>query len=176
MLATTVARVNVVMMLRSNPPFRLAEISKASGLDHAIVRSALATLVGRGMVVRDDSREYPSYSPNVRSPYYQAALSTALVDLGLGDRLPAGSKALAIFVHGSVPAGQASPQSDLDVFVVGKIDTRATTAAYRPLEAMIGRTIDVTARTSAETQDALAADDVFFRRAIAGQRVWGEWS
>ena len=83
---------------------------------------------------------------------------------------------MAIFVHGSLVDGRDNPASDLDVLIVGNVDLRQARAAFAPLERMLGRAVDVSVRTAAQTRDGVEAADRFTVDALAGMRVWGTWS
>jgi predicted nucleotidyltransferase len=115
------------------------------------------------------------YQANPSSRYYESARIAAIVDLGLGDHLPEDALVTAIFVHGSVAADRQTSDSDLDVFVIGKADISRVRDSWDSISKMIGRRIDVTIMSAAQTRAAVAASDPFVVEALNGIRVDGAW-
>lgn len=177
MLAPSVAKVNSVMQLANERPLRAYSITRRLGERfHTKTVSALRTLVRLGIARSVDRQGHAEYEPNPDSPYADVARRLAFIDLGIRDLLPAEAKIVAIFVHGSLVDGRDNPASDLDVLIVGNVDLRQARAAFAPLERMLGRAVDVSVRTAAQTRDGVEAADRFTVDALAGMRVWGTWS
>jgi predicted nucleotidyltransferase len=177
MLAPSVAAVNAVLMLGNERPLRAYTITKRTGAkSHAMTLSALKTLQNMGLVTADERQGHVEYAPNQNSPYYEIARRMALVDLGLGRRLPDDSRVLAVWVYGSLADDQQTTESDLDVFIVGKADPAAVRRSFEPISQMIGRGIDVLIMTDAETRAAAAVHDEHVEAALKGVPVWGKWS
>jgi hypothetical protein len=178
MFARTVAPVNAVIQLNPNVPMSVAEAGRLSGVPHAVAKSALHTLVERGLIVETERMDKLVYAPNPRSPHAAGARMAALIDLPWEGCLRAGginpSGIAAIYVYGSQARGTAAPTSDIDVLVIGAADKNAIFSAFVPIETMTGRHVDPWVMRSAEASDRLAAGDSYIKSALAGLRVFGE--
>lgn len=175
-LAPATSRVNGVLALHGEMPLRENQISRLLGLYPTATRTALHALERAGVARRVRRAGHNEWELDAASPYADIARRMALVDLGLRGLLSDEARVLGIYAFGSVPAGTALPESDLDIFIVGKVDQHEVTSAFRPVEKVIGRTIDAVIRSASETRDLVDQGDAFIRAALAGQRLWGTWS
>lgn len=177
MLAPSVATINTLLMLGNEPSWRPYAMTRRTGAkSNTVTISALRTLERTGVVRQLEHGGHREYAPATDNPYYEAARRMALVDLGLGKLLPTDARVLAIFIHGSLAEGKATPDSDVDVFVVGKADPKAISRAFRPVELLLGRMLDVTVMTSAQVHEAIRSNDTFVKGAVEnGVCVWGTW-
>ena len=174
MLAPTVARTNVVLMLQAEAPLRAGTIASLAGLPRPVTVSALATLERRGVARRRLGHD--EYEPDRDSPYFPAAHPTALVDLPLDDVF--GDERIdAVFVYGSCATpGAARPESDLDLLVVGRVgEPRKVSARLQEVGAKIGRAIDPIFLTPEQVRDGLETGDPHLSAALSGVRIRGRW-
>jgi predicted nucleotidyltransferase len=177
MLSRTVSRVNSMLMLSSDTPLRMGTITSRLGLPHHNATTvALDRLVKTGSVRAEVRHGHTEFEPDRDSPYFRPSLEVAVIDLRLRDLLPDSASVLAIFAFGSVLSGTANQESDLDILIVGKVEPTVVSRCFRPVEAMLSRTLDVIVRSAAETRDALEAGDQAVSAAVSGLRVWGTWS
>jgi hypothetical protein len=176
LLTPTSSRVNIVLALHAGAPLRASEITRLLDLYPNATRVALKTLVRAGIARTIARHGHDEYALETTSSYADVARRLALVDLDLRSLLPEDAKILAIFAYGSVPEGRAQKTSDLDLFMVGKVDQRVVDAAFRPVEELIGRTLDVVIRPAAEVRRLVEAGDSLTTQAMDGVRLWGTWS
>jgi predicted nucleotidyltransferase len=111
-----------------------------------MVQAALIQLLKRGVIKTTPSGDAEVYEMNRSTPWYPGIHRIALADLGLADLLrPLADDIMAVLVYGSVVDGQARPDSDLDILVVGLADEIDIERALAPLKVRLERRIDVSA-------------------------------
>lgn len=181
MFSPTVARANAVLMLNPSVPLEIGEVQRLASLSsYAVAQSALETLSKRDLVRGVQRAGRLAFAPNRRSPYHRVAYQAALIDLPWMESLAAKgvdrAQVRAIFVHGSIARGDAGARSDLDVLVIGAVEPTTVLAAFRPIEQMIGRTIDPAVFRTEQVRDKLEAGDKALESILNnGIRVWGEF-
>ena len=177
MLAPTVARTNVVLMLHAGTPLRAGTIASLAGLPRQVAVSALDTLERRGVARRVRRLDHDEYEPDRDSPHFPAAHLAALADLPLDEAL-ADERVDAVFAYGSLATpGAAGPESDLDLLVIGRVrDPRQVSARLQELGARLGRAVDAIFLTPEQVREARESGDPHVASALAGLRIRGTWS
>ena len=175
MLPRSLARVNTVMMLHSAAPLALADIARSAGLAYTPAESALATLVGRGLVASVNRAGRERYGPNADSPYYPMAYLTALVDLPLAGAF--GDERISVaYAYGPLARpGGAVKGIELDLLLVGEIrDVPALLTRLALMGARLGRAVVPFVLTDAELERAMRRGDGHVAAALAGVRLLGQ--
>jgi predicted nucleotidyltransferase len=104
---------------------------------------------------------------NRSTPWYPGIHRIALADLGLADLLrPLADDIMAVLVYGSVVDGQARPDSDLDILVVGLADEIDIERALAPLKVRLERRIDVSALDYFQFRSRRAGGDSLVTKAL----------
>ena len=175
MLARNVAKVNSALMLHARSPLRLAEIARAAALPKQIVASALGTLEKRGLIVRTRRDDHDLFEPDKSSPHFRSAYLSALVDLPVREVLGS-RRVMAAYVYGSLATpGGGTPQSDLDILLVGDFQARGEARfALTPLGERLERRIDAFVLSPEELELGRAKQDPRVASALAGERLFGE--
>lgn len=152
----------------------MGEIARAGSLPRQIVSSALRTLEKRGIVKRTSAGEHDVFAPDTTSPYYPAAYLAALVDLPFASAL-ARFRPFAAYVYGSMAIpGRATPESDLDLLVVGDFkDKDAVREAANGVGQRVARRVDVFLLTPEQLEADERTGDAHVRSALAGVRLLG---
>jgi predicted nucleotidyltransferase len=178
--AASVARVNCVLALNPKKPLTAAEVTRLSGLASAAARSALDTLVKRGIARSLALNGAVVYEPATGSIAFRIAYQAALADLPWEEALEAAGLGYpvvsAIFVHGSAARGELRRESDIDIVVIGDTTAAALDAAMEPVRLVTGREVDIACYTPEEamagTGRAAPLAAILPRAAL----VFGEWS
>jgi hypothetical protein len=106
-----------------------------------LVQRELMRLEQTGLIARKARGRHVEYTANTRHPAFSGLREVLLATVGIGDRLRDTLTGLPdvrlAFVFGSVAAGGESPESDLDVFVVGKLGLREVAARLVPACAIV---------------------------------------
>ena len=174
--AAGVARVNCVLSLNPKTPLTIAEISHLADMQYIQAKSALGTLVKRGISLNGAVVYEPVENGIASRVAYQASLvdlpwEDALKSVGLG--YPA---VAAIFVHGSAARGEMRRDSDIDILVIGATTAAILDGAMDEIRRIAGREIDIACYTQDEVLSGAkraAPVAAILSRAV---RVFGEWS
>jgi len=157
------------------PELHLRELVRRSGLSLGTVQQELRRLARIGLVLarRDGNRLY--YRANPEHPLHRDLKSIVLKTDGLVGVLEEALKddevALA-FVFGSVAAGGAGAQSDIDLMVVGSLGLRKLTRLLSGATERVGREINPHVLTRAEFQDRKRRNEHFLTSVLAGPKLF----
>lgn len=180
MLKPTLARANSVVMLRPDAPLLTAEVQRLAGeQNYQATKSALASLVKRGLIRAVRRGEKEAYVPNRSNPLYFTLLQSAVFDLPWAACLTAKgvdlAEVTAIYAYGSILQGSFGPGSDLDIVVAApkRLEGKLATA-FDPIERMIGRPVDVAVMSSSEIVERKTRGDTYIAKVLGGLRVYGE--
>ncbi|MDE2489763.1 MAG: nucleotidyltransferase domain-containing protein, partial [Elusimicrobia bacterium] len=121
----TRARIIAAFVLRPGQRLYLREVSRLTGSDVRAVKQELDRLERLGFLKSEISGNRRYMEVNREFPIYQELKAIALKTIGLGETLRAAMTSLpgiqAAFVYGSVAKGEETPESDLDLFILGEI-------------------------------------------------------
>jgi predicted nucleotidyltransferase len=160
----------------------VAEVSELLGVSKARVRQLARTLgfpepaarLAAGPIwersdIRRWKREWPRRTgrpPRTRSawtvPGLVAVLRSALAPV---------SGIEEAFVFGSEAKGTAGPDSDIDVFVIGKPDWLSIGDAVRPVEERLGREVHVISMRRPDVDARLESGSGFVTSVLSGPRL-----
>lgn len=146
----------------------LRDLARLAELSPAALQKELTALASKELVLtrRDGNRLY--YRANPAHPLYPELHGMALKTSGIAAAL---NQALAdiqgidtALIFGSVAAGSANSQSDIDVLVLGHIGLRKLAPALRKASESLGREINPVCFTPEEWQQKLAKGDALAQR------------
>ncbi len=164
----------VLFGLRSNE-LHLREIQRQTGFAIGTVRQDLAKLVRLGLVTQRQDGNRVCYAANQRHPLYAEIRQLVLKTLGLADVLATALTAEGIrcaFVFGSVAAGTANPESDIDLMVIGNLGLRRVCALLTGVDDRLGREINPHVLSQAEFAKRLRQQDHFLTSVLASPKVF----
>lgn len=163
-----------VLLSHSGESFHLRGLAQAAGTDSGNTSKLLRGLVQGGLVLAAPDTHSTRYSINQQSPLVAPlqqllALGGALVvDLRLvATRL----KATYVAVFGSVAAGMARSDSDVDVLLVGELSGVAAQAAFKPVARKHGKQVNVVAVTANQLSKHLTDGGAFWSSLAHGRRI-----
>ncbi len=151
------------------------EIARRSGLSEAAIRQELCKLTELGLVIarKDGNRVY--YSANKSNPLFREIHSMVLKTTGLVDTLV---EALAdpriefAFVFGSIAESSETPESDIDLLIIGSIGFRDVTRMLSGVSEKLDREINPMILSREEYIKRRRADDHFAHYVIDGARLF----
>jgi DNA-binding transcriptional ArsR family regulator len=151
------------------------EIARRAGLNDATVRQELGRLKGAGLLSfrRDGNRAL--YRANSSHPLYPDLRNIVLKTAGLADvlREVLGPPEVRIaFVFGSVAAGTESPESDLDLMVIGRSSLRKIASKLAGASARLGREVNPHVLTPAEVLRRKRTRDPFLTGVLASPKIF----
>lgn len=131
----------------------LREIERRSGFAVRTVRQEASKLLRLGLIQerRDGNRVH--FRANIEHPLFGDICNLVMKTSGLVDVLQKALEEADIsfaFVFGSIAAGKQKPESDIDLFVVGRIGLRALSKLLKNASDTLGREINSSVMTEEE--------------------------
>jgi predicted nucleotidyltransferase len=154
----------------------LRDLARLASLSPAALQKELTFLAAKEFVLtrRDGNRLY--YRANTAHPLYPELRGLTLKTSGIATTL---SSALAdlpgiqcAFIFGSVAAGTATSQSDIDLVILGSTGLRQITPALRGAAETLGREINPASFTPVEWREKLKRRDAFATRVATEPKLW----
>ncbi len=151
------------------------EIARRAGLSEAAVRRELGKLAGIQLLTsrKDSNRVY--YSANEDHPLYGEIHSIVLKTTGLVDVLgrALGEEEIEIaFVFGSIAEGSESPDSDVDLMIVGNLTYKEASRCLSGVREAIERDINPVVMSAGEFIKRRKRGDHFLRSVLQGPRLY----
>jgi predicted nucleotidyltransferase len=171
------ARLVLHFVLHGDEPHHVRALQRRSGLSMSSLNHELRRLESRGLVERADKGGRAFYHAAEAHPAWKT-LRQFVRDFAdpaeVVEEAIAGIEGIdAAFVFGSFARGDAGEHSDVDVLVVGDVETDAA-LGRKTAEAslLLGRPVEVRAYTPDRLQRLLAADNAVLCRIMAGPKRW----
>lgn len=172
------ARAEVFRLLFAEPgkETHVRDLARLAGMTPAAMQKELSYLQEIGLVVgeRDGNRLY--FRAETTHPLFVELRGLAVKTTGI---VPELRKALAevsgiehAFVFGSVAAGTAKPDSDVDAMLIGTAGLRKVTPALRGVSERLGREINPHCLTVDEWRLKKSKKDAFLNRVLSEPKLW----
>lgn len=155
----------------SEKPLHLRELERQSGLAVGTVRQELKKLTGLGLVKVEPDGNRTQYQADRNHPLFPEIHGLVLKTVGLtGVLRPVleGSEIELAFIFGSVAAGSAGAESDIDLLVVGGLGLRQLVGRLGGLSSVLGREINPHIFTADEFTARRRSGDHFLSTVLAG--------
>jgi predicted nucleotidyltransferase len=171
----TRAEIFRLLFQRAGAELYLRELQRRSGVSLRPVQQELSKLTKIGLVrQRNDGNriyygantEHPMF-PEIRGLVEKTAGVPALLETALAD-----PDVELAFIFGSVGAGKARPDSDLDLLVVGDIGLRRLVKRLGGMSERVGRVINPHTMTKEEFWRKAQKKDHFLSNVLASQKVF----
>ena len=147
-------------------------------LDLCSVQHELPALTEAGLLTREEIGNQLHFQANPDCLVFDDLRRLMEKTTGLADHVRAALAPLAedgklvhAFIFGSVAAGNQSPNSDVDLMVIGDVKLREIAPALRPVEDRIAREINASVYTLDEFSERIASDDHFIGSVMRGPRI-----
>ncbi len=153
----------------------LREIHRQTGLAIGTVRQDIDKLVEMGLVIRrpDGNRVY--YVANLSHPLYAEIHRMVLKTAGLADVLAAALSSEGVrcaFVFGSMAGGNATPNSDIDLMVIGSVGLRKVSGLLSGVGNQLGREINPYVLSPTEFNRRIRDKDHFLTSVLASPKIF----
>ena len=171
----TRAEIFRLLFQRAGTELYLRELQRRSGLSIRPVQQELSKLAQMGLVkLRNDGNriyygantEHPLF-PEIRGIVEKTSGVSALLETAL-----AGPDVELAFIFGSVGAGKARPDSDLDLFVVGDIGLRTLVKRLGGMSERAGRVINSHVMSKEEFSRKAQRKDHFISSVLGAQKAF----
>ena len=171
----TRAEIFRLLFQRAGTELYLRELQRRSGLSIRPVQQELRKLVQIGLVKlrNDGNRIY--YGANTEHPLFPEIRGIVEKTSGVFSSLEtaiAGPGVELAFVFGSVGAGKARPDSDLDLFVIGDIGLRKLVKRLGGMSERVGRVINSHVMSTEEFSRKAQTKDHFVSNVLSTQRAF----
>ena len=173
-------RQRVLALLYGNPnrSFFSNEVVALAQSGTGAVQRELASLASAGLLTVAAQGNQKHYQANTAAPVFNELRGLVLKTSGLVDVLRTGLAPLAVqmdvaFVYGSVPKGNDTAASDIDLMVVS--DTLGYADIFGALEdaaTRLGRKVNPTLYTRAELAKRVKQKNAFATRVLAQPKLW----
>jgi predicted nucleotidyltransferase len=153
----------------------LREIHRQTNLALGTVRQDIGKLVRLGLVRsrQDGNRIY--YRANQRHPLYPDIHQMVLKTVGLTDVLAAVLRSNGIraaFVFGSIARGTDSPESDVDLMIIGTFGLRKVSALLGGVAERLGREINPHVLSPSEFRERIRTEEHFLTSVLKSPKLF----
>lgn len=157
--------------------FYLRQIVRVTGSGMGAVQRQVNALVDAGLVTRINKSKQIYYQANTRSPIFSELKSIIIKTIGIADILkialvPIAQEIDCAFIYGSVARGTEKADSDLDVFIIGRITFSDVVAALNKAQETVGREINPTVYPASEFREKLAKKNHFIKTIMAEEKIY----
>lgn len=117
------------------------------------------------------------YQANSKSPVFGELKSIIIKTAGIGDILkialtPIAQEIDCAFIYGSIARGSEKADSDVDVFVVGRVTFLDVVAALNKAQEILGREVNPTVYPAREFREKLAKKNHFIKSIMTGEKIY----
>ncbi|MBI3917524.1 MAG: nucleotidyltransferase domain-containing protein [Betaproteobacteria bacterium] len=173
-------RQRVLGVLFGNPgrSFYANEVIALAGSGTGAVQRELIRLETTGLLTVTRVGKQKHYQANPAAPVFEELRGLVLKTSGLADVLrtglaPLAGQITAAFVYGSVPKGEDTAKSDIDLMVLSESLTYADLfAALEETSRRLGRKVNPTVYTPQELARRRKQGNAFVTRVLAQPRIW----
>lgn len=171
------ARLVIFFAVHPGARYHVRELSRVTGLSSASLQHELKRMAQIGALAREDEGGRAYYRADESHPVWRAwflllRASARPADV-LREALVNAPHLQGAFVFGSSVRGDARPDSDVDVFLIGSRDARDA-AGYRlaETELLVGRELDVIGYDSDQLAARIRSHNPFIQRVLIEPQEW----
>jgi len=172
------ARVKVLSLFLTHPDRDLygREIGRLTGLLPRAVHRELTRLTSIGILQREERGNRVYVRVNRRHPIFPELRAIFLKTVAVGDQIRdalAGAEGIHFaFIYGSVAANADTPESDIDLFIVGEMTLSSITPILSELEKPLGREINASVYRAAEVAMREKEGDPFIGSVLSESKIF----
>ena len=151
------------------------ELARQSGFAVSTIRQELKNLVRLGLVQARPSGNRTYYHGNLNHPLYPEIHSLVMKTNGLADVLrdALGNDGIQIaFVFGSIASGVETPDSDIDLMVIGSVSLRQIAIKLAKVSSTLGRELNPHVMTAAEFGRRRKSQEHFISTVLAAPQLF----
>ncbi len=165
------------MLIEREEPWYMSDLAKRLALSPSTLQRPLNTLTAAGILSKtaDGNRVY--YSRNIDCPILPELRGLLFKTVGLVDVLqtelePFAKRLSVAFVHGSMARSEETPQSDIDLFILGEVKLAELTPALNNMEKCLSRPVNIALYPPAEFQKKLAGGNHFLNSVLSERKLF----
>ena len=166
-----------LLLLHPGEEFYQSEMVRRTGSTLLQVQRALQRIKDAGLLQAMPRGNRVYYTAVQDHPVYEELKGMLLKTVALGDAVrdglePVRDKILAACIFGSVAAGAESAASDVDLLIVGEVNSRRLAGILGPLGRALGREINQAVYPPAEFRRKVRRNNRFLTDLLAGPQIW----
>ena len=163
-------------LFRNEEGLHLRELERRSGVNSRHLMRELHSLRTVGILISRKVGNQVIYRLNPDCPIYDDLRSIIRKTVGLAETIreelqPFARQIRQAYVYGSQASGEARPDSDIDLMIVGDVSLREISSAIRSAGKALGRVVNPTVYTVDEYRKELQIDNSFVCRVHSGPRI-----
>lgn len=169
----------VLALLFFNPEksFYLRQVARITAAGQGSVQRELKKLTEAGIIERFEQGNQVYFRAERSCPIFEELKGLILKTAGLVEVLrsalsPVSDKIDLAFVFGSQARSEAKAASDIDLFIVGKVDELELHRLISQAEGQLNRPINYTFLTAQEFKKRQEEKEGFLARVLAGQKIF----
>jgi predicted nucleotidyltransferase len=171
------ARLIAHFVLHPQQSLHFRALQRHTALPNRSLQTELRRLEALGVVTRRQRGRHVTFAAKAETPVWSALRQVVrhVADPAelLRDALADASGIDAAFVYGSTARGDARPDSDVDLFLVGSLgDTTELAARTMEVSTLLQREVNVTRYTAAELKNQRCSESPFLERVMASPKRW----
>lgn len=164
-----------LLLLGNQERYYVREIERRTGENINSVRRELENLERAGLVASSTVANLKYYSINRNSAIYGELRSIFLKTEGIAEMLSGKmgkhSGLEKAFMFGSFAAGEETGSSDIDLFLVGKVDEKALNRNVREIEMFLGRQVNYVMMSLDEFERRIREKEPFVTRVLGSPTI-----
>jgi len=173
------ARRSVLALLFGNPAesYYLREIARMTGLGLGAVQRELNRLSAVGILSRTVRGRQVYFRANLQNPLFPELKGLVTKTSGMGEVLQSALKPLAAeirlaFIFGTFARSEQSPDSDVDVLIVGDVAFESVVAAFAEAQHVLCREINPAVYSVSDFCAKLKARHHFLTSVMRGPKIF----
>lgn len=177
-LLTSVTRAKLLTVFLTHPTeeYYLRELARRTGQSLRAVQHELPRLERLELVLVRRRGRQKFYRANEQHPLFPELKRVVYKTAALGDVLKdavAGIAGIhAAFIYGSVAKGDERKGSDVDLMVIGDLDSDVLHRAVRKAEKQLGREVSLAIMGAKEWRDRIASHDAFVEDLLKTDKIF----
>ena len=171
-------RISILKLFIFNPnkEYYIREIERLTKEPFDPLRMELRRLENTGLLKSRTSGRQKYYSINPKHTLFTDIKSIILKTVGIGDLLRSAfdkkDDILTAFIYGSYAKDLEQAESDIDLFVIGKISSKELQGAISDIEAKAKREINPTIYSLEELKDKCKSKNNFIIGVLKGPKIF----
>jgi predicted nucleotidyltransferase len=166
-----------LLLLRPGEGFHVRELSRMAGISAGSIHRELKIMFEAGLLLRKKIGNQVHYEANRACPIFEELASIFRKTEGLANVLAESLTGLAdrihyAFVFGSMAAGGQTPESDVDVLVLGDVNLANVVKVLSPLQPQLGREINPVVISTEKFFSMVKMKDRFAMRVLDEPKIF----
>ena len=173
----TKRKILALFFLNPDQEYYFSEVVRLTGTRQGVIQRELKSLADAEILNTEKRGRQKFYSVNRRHPIFPDLRNVIFKTFGVIDKVrealePLGEKIDVAFVYGSFARGQEVSGSDLDLFLVGKIQLDELVSALSTVENAIGREINPTLFSATDFKKKWSQRNHFLKSVAKSEREY----